>query len=596
MKKVKIAIIDSGISNIYKDRIKSISLVNSSMPEDTNDNIGHGTSVAYIINSNCDADIIMIKVFDTLEEINSSKLIESLNYVYKNLDIDIINLSLGTTCNKDKSGLQNICNKLVDKGVIILSSFSNDGAISYPAAFKNVIGIDTSRSIHRLNEYEYVEGSIINIRGANIQQTLPYKDGISQQLSGNSFITPHITAKIANIIYSGISKVEDIKNILRKNATKVCTTKDYISLEKVFVISEAVIFPFNKETRNIIKFIHLLNFRVWKICDLKYMKTCNKTCREVTNGFLDSEMKISNIDSINWEEKFDTFILGHVREISMIKKTDYIKLIIEKCIKYNKNLYAFDNLDGYRHLTYVMKQKDLKVYYPKIEAINIPPNLFGKLHNISIPVVGIFGTSAKQGKYNVQLKLRELFLEDGYNLGQIGSEPNALLFGMDYVYPNGYDGSVNVNSYEEITILNNMISTLEDEGKEVVLVGGQSQITYYNGDNICYMPTSQSNFLLGTRPDVIILCVNIYDDIEYIERSIKYAEGIVNSKVIGIVISPIKKPTINSTLIKYLETVKIENIQTFKLELSNKFDISVFNSLLPEDIQTLYSKCIKYFQ
>ena len=45
-------------------------------------------------------------------------------------------------------------------------------------------------------------------------------------------------------------------------------------------------------------------------------------------------------------------------------------------------------------------------------------------------MLAIVGTSPSQGKYNLQLALRRRFLNDGYEIGQIGTEPTAQLFGM----------------------------------------------------------------------------------------------------------------------------------------------------------------------
>lgn len=593
MKKVKVAILDSGINQIFDNKINCISLLGD---KDTNDYLGHGTGVSHIIISNCNAEVIMIKITNLEENLYSKDLILGLEYIYENLDVDIINLSLGTIHSELKEELKDICDKIISKGIIIVSSFSNDGSISYPAGFKNVIGVDVNKNIYNIKEYEYIEGGIINIRGANIKQYLPYNKDKIQYVMGTSFIAPYITAKISNYIENGITKLEDIKENLKSDAKRIIYNTDYEVINNSFEIKKAVLFPFNKEIRNILKFNNLTKFEINGVFDFKFMKTINKTCDNSTKSYVKSDLKILSFDNINWEDSFDTFILGHVKEVSILNKKDYIELILKKCINHNKNIFAFDDLSNYNDLLNLMLEKNLKFYYPTIKNNNIPNNLFGKLYNINVPVIGIFGTSSKQGKFNLQLRLRELFLKDGYNIGQIGTEPNSLLFGMDFVYHNGYHSNIYIDTSDEIKLLNYMIYELEENNKEIIIVGGQSNITYYGGNNLCYMPTSQHSFLLGTRPDVVILCVNVYDDIEYINRSIKYIEGTINSKVIGIVISPIKEGNTDSTLVRKIELLNKEEINNFKNKLKSIFNNIVLINLLSEnEVLILYDTIIEYF-
>ena len=47
------------------------------------------------------------------------------------------------------------------------------------------------------------------------------------------------------------------------------------------------------------------------------------------------------------------------------------------------------------------------------------------------------------------------------------------------------------------------------------------------------------NFLLGTQPDAVILCVNDFDEYEYVKRTINYIENMVSCRVVAIVLFPV---------------------------------------------------------
>jgi len=46
---------------------------------------------------------------------------------------------------------------------------------------------------------------------------------------------------------------------------------------------------------------------------------------------------------------------------------------------------------------------------------------FGKLYKNDIPILGIFGTRSKQGKWSLQMELRKRLLADGYVVGLLGT-------------------------------------------------------------------------------------------------------------------------------------------------------------------------------
>ena len=110
-----------------------------------------------------------------------------------------------------------------------------------------------------------------------------------------------------------------------------------------------------------------------------------------------------------------------------------------------KKYFCFDSLEDYQGECDKLNKIGRKVYFPDILRENIPQNYFGKLYSIGKPVLMISGTGSQQGKFSLQLKLRDRFKQEGYRVGQLGTEPSSLLFGMDEVFPCGYGSKVKLS-------------------------------------------------------------------------------------------------------------------------------------------------------
>ncbi|MGV8146285.1 MAG: S8 family serine peptidase [Alkaliphilus sp.] len=595
---VKIIVVDSGISVFQKEESNTQAFFyeRGQLTDSYEDNIGHGTAVYYILDRYADADITSMKLFENEEmEVDEDDLIGLLSYINENMDFDILHLSMGLTYCERKSDLKEVCDRITRKGKCIVSAFSNEGLISYPAAFLNVIGVDISRMCKRIKDYEFVESSIVNIRAISAQQNLPWLRGAYKMVSGSSFAAPHITAKIAQLMKRGIKKSEEVLDALKKDAVKVYVKQPYIMQEKMQFAERVVIFPFNKEIHSILRYQHLLRFQIDQVLDLKYMRTIYKKVSEMMDAELVKDFTIQNLDALDWSSSFDTFIMGHVREINEVTNKDYRLKILQNCLKHGKNICSFDTLEDYTHLAKKMRESGLKVYNPEIKSIHVPKNRFGKLKAITAPVLGVFGTSSRQGKFTLQLKLRELFLKKGYMVGQLGTEPSSPLFGMDFVYPMGYDALVNVTEQEAITVLNDLISRIDDASPDIILVGAQSHTVPYAVYHLSLLPLTQHSFLLGSSPDATILCINIYDDIDYIKRSINYLESAVPSSVIGVVLSPVIRTLDYSNLSRRTDLVEADELNNQRNWLSQHLKREIYILNEEKEIDSLVDACILFF-
>lgn len=220
--KVKIAVIDSGLYNAASDfNLKNIHKVAdytstaSSKVSFCDDEIGHGTMVTGIIAAEHNTrgvagiapnvEIYVFKCFylddNGNQKAKNSDIIKAAYEAIDKYDVDIINLSSGTT---NATVFKQVADYAEEKGVLIVSAVGNYGAYSdqskatalyYPASYDNVIGVGSVKADgHKASHSQRNDYVDMMAPGENI-----YSVRISgyEQGSGTSFATPHVVAAAA---------------------------------------------------------------------------------------------------------------------------------------------------------------------------------------------------------------------------------------------------------------------------------------------------------------------------------------------------------------------------------------------------------------
>lgn len=595
--KIKIVIIDSGIntnhSQIIGTDVVGFTYSGKEVLDDFEDTYGHGTAIFGIIRTVTDsADIINIKIPNIETSVLEEDLIRALQYVLDNCRCDILNLSLGINVCDDLVRLKKICDDLVARGTIIVAAHSNDGSISYPAAFENVIGVVTGQWCKKGDEFEYINDSIVNVAAKGSTQRVLWKSPEYLFVSGNSFACAHVTVQVAKFMMRGYLYRKEILSKFREQAIKCHESeqKKEKTDNRISNMQYVAIFPFNKEMHSFVRFSNLLPFKIVEAYDTKYSARIGSTTMHLLKDNNVKKLYIRNIEQIEWD-KIDTIIIGHCGEmIRIIGNGIIVDNTIQEAIRREKNIYCFDDFIRKKYNYYS------KIYCPRIDENDLPYSRLGMLFRISKPVVGVFGTSSKQGKFTLQLKLREIFLKQGYNLGQIGTEPHSLLFGMDYVFPMGYNSSVYIFGFDTIRYLNCIINDLCVKDKDIILVGAQSGTIHYDTGNLQQYTLPQIEFLLGTQPDAVVLCMNMFDDLDYIKRTICFIESTCRGKVIALVMFPMDLRNDWSGMYGSREKMDIEKYIYKKTKLENEFLIPLYELGNEEDMEQLVEIIKNYFQ
>lgn len=539
MKCLKIAIIDSGIDLNRKEwnNTKIFCLNNCT------DKIGHGTAVASIIAQNSpQAELYIYNLFEKTGRVDVKDLAKALEDINTYQHFDIVHLSCGVVASDGIDELHDVIRNMFRTGTIFVAAFDNEGAVSYPAAFEEVIGVDWTASCPNAAQYIYVKNSTINILGTGSLQRLPWLNNTYKYVAGSSFSAPYITALISNLMSDGISDYQQILTCLEKKAYRIwnLNNTNYKHKTNSLKIKKAIIYPFNKEIHSIAINQDMLTFSIHGIYEPGLFRHVGKSVSDILK-FGNSNLIIQNSKEINWDDDFDTLVLGHTKIMSMALKRDIQEEMLEYCVHYKKNIYSFDSLSAYERQISLLKKKGCWAYHPKIDESDVDQSLMGKLYRISAPVLGIFGTSPKQGKFTLQLAIKRKMSNIGYDIGGLASEPSALLFGFDNVYPMGYENSVYICGDKAVQTINRLMHEIDEKKHDLILVGSQSQTIPYNMGNTGFYPLAQHEFLLGTEPDAVILCINPFDEISYIKKTISYIENYIDTKVVAISLYPGKK-------------------------------------------------------
>ncbi|WAJ23763.1 S8 family serine peptidase [Lacrimispora xylanolytica] len=231
----RIAFIDTKINLDYinqfiskKQNISGVYIIKNDMVIQSRDktvrDITHATMCAKMFIDNCTeyCDISFVQILeDGNKKANISHLLISLEWCLRN-SINIVNLSIGTTSLTDVPPLYKIVKKLTRMGVVVVCATSNRKKMTFPACFKEVIGVRSLRVKSGCRGYIYNGNCLdgIDISYYLSDEIIKYRGKYYTLPSSNSLVAPIITAKVCNLLNNGTSSMRDIEFTLKKASIK----------------------------------------------------------------------------------------------------------------------------------------------------------------------------------------------------------------------------------------------------------------------------------------------------------------------------------------------------------------------------------------
>lgn len=214
---VKVGIIDTGISNTHPDLKANVKDgVNTINPlKNWNDDNGHGSHVAGIV-AGIDntigvvgvapkADLYAIKALNSKGSGYLSDIIEGLGWAIAN-KMQVVNMSLGSASGNES--FHAAVANAADAGITIVAAAGNSGgAVSYPAAYSEVIAVSATDSDNKL-AYFSSYGPEVDLAAPGVSVYSTYKGTGYATMSGTSMAAPHV-AGVAALVINNLACAHD---------------------------------------------------------------------------------------------------------------------------------------------------------------------------------------------------------------------------------------------------------------------------------------------------------------------------------------------------------------------------------------------------
>ena len=231
MRKIKVAIIDSGINcDIVNDDVRNCiktgylvhddeeCTVQEVSPAELCDYNGHGTVCASIVNRIApEAEIIPVCILGKNGRCTPNKLAAALELA-KRLDVRIINMSLSSNDLFIRHKLKKLTKELEEQGKICVASKSNDRRISFPADFKDVIGV--AGRIDVFNDgFEYDSQKKIQVTASGATELMEFHMPGANFFRGNSRAAAIFSGVLADACVKGkFTTKEEAKEYMRSES------------------------------------------------------------------------------------------------------------------------------------------------------------------------------------------------------------------------------------------------------------------------------------------------------------------------------------------------------------------------------------------
>lgn len=214
-RRLRIGIIDSGL-NLSHPHIGGVAggvtISQSARDPSYVDQLGHGTAVAALIHARApEAELFAIKIFHHALVTSLANVLNAIDWCVCQ-DLDLINLSLGTSNRQHCGAFEEAIARVHSAGKIIVSAYSVNGVPALPGCLPKVVAVaaDYSKSPGEYGVEIHADKTVLT--------ACPYPRDIpgvprERNLHGVSFAVANITATIASLAESS-SSVADAEQFL----------------------------------------------------------------------------------------------------------------------------------------------------------------------------------------------------------------------------------------------------------------------------------------------------------------------------------------------------------------------------------------------
>ena len=190
-------------------------------PDDEGDLCGHGTACAGIVRSLApECELFSVRVLGAGYTGSGAILVAGLRYAIEN-GYDVVNMSLSTTKRELAEGLHELADLAYFQKTMLVASAHNLPVESYPWRFASVLSVGSHDRAEPLDFFYNPEPPVeFFARGVDID--VPWMQGSTLRVTGNSFATPHMTG-ICALVLGGHPELTpfQLKSVLYLTSTNV---------------------------------------------------------------------------------------------------------------------------------------------------------------------------------------------------------------------------------------------------------------------------------------------------------------------------------------------------------------------------------------
>jgi uncharacterized NAD-dependent epimerase/dehydratase family protein len=298
----------------------------------------------------------------------------------------------------------------------------------------------------------------------------------------------------------------------------------------------------------------------------------------------------------------DGLILGHLDLLMKLRGPEIAEALLVDALRRKLHLYSLDPLDQFPALSREAENCGLVWRSPKLD---LHPALIAEAVTaqdlpVDVPVLGVFGTRSRQGKFTTQMELRRQLEHEGYRIGHLATEPQAKLLRGDALFPMGYGTPITLDLRYWIPYIRlQLLAICQHQRPDMVIVGSQSgsfpRDPHLRSRFLCL---NSLHFLYGARPDAVILCVEQEPDAaeaEYTKQTISAIRFLGKARVIALSFSGLLSARGPSARLRTSRFMDEEESFIAARRLSELYGLPTFCPTVPGQRAALCDEVIRFF-
>jgi hypothetical protein len=196
---VRIAMLDSGVftgnAHIERGIAGGVTVLREGERQGFEDTLGHGTAICALLqNLAPDADLFAVKIFDQRLATSISTVLRAMAWCVRE-QMDIINLSLGTSNEAHRPQFLSAIKQLQATGAVLVSAYPHNASPMLPGSLPGVVGVSEDEDCPR-DRYRVLNEGAVHLGACPFPLDIA---GVPRErnLRGVSFSVAHISAQIA---------------------------------------------------------------------------------------------------------------------------------------------------------------------------------------------------------------------------------------------------------------------------------------------------------------------------------------------------------------------------------------------------------------